>query len=313
MNAQLDPNAQALLTAAAANGLPPVYRIPIEEARERMHRGFTAGEPESIALVLDLAVPREGGDLGLRLYHPEPGTVLPLVVYFHGGGWVVNDVDTHDRICSILAKAARVTVLSVDFGRSPENRYPVAIHDGVDALAWAHDHAAELEADPSRIALAGDSAGATVSIGVALSDTGIDLRHLLAFYPVTDYLEPETDSYRERATGYSLDRDFMEWAFKHYLPVDWDRDDPLLFPLRASDDRLAALPSTLVMTAEFDPLRDEGVAFAERLRGAGVAVEHVHADDQMHGFIMQTRAIPRAAELVARAADSLARAVHPRS
>jgi len=309
MTTPLDPAAQALLDAAAAGGLPPVYRVSIDEARTRMHRGFTSGEPEPIAEMRDFTVSSSDGPVGVRLYHPEPTTALPLVVFFHGGGWTVNDLDTHDRICSVLAKEASVAVVSVDYRLSPEYRYPAAIDDAETAYRWLSTHAAELGADASRIAVAGDSSGATVAVALALrirDSGGAPPRFQLLFYPVTDYLEPETRSYIERGAGYSLSKPFMEWAWKNYLPSDWSRDDPYLFPLRAD---LAGLPPALVMTAEYDPLRDEGVAFARALETAGVPVEHVHADDQMHGFVMQTRAIPRAGELVSLAAAALRRSL----
>lgn len=310
MTHELDPHAQAILDAGKAGGLPPVYRVPIADARTRMHNGFTAGEKEPIDLVRDIVIPAPSGELAARLYHPRPGSTLPVVLFFHGGGWIVNDLDTHDRICSLLAKQADVAVLSVDIRRAPEHRYPAPIEDAETALVWAAQHAGELDADPGSIAVAGDSSGATTAAALALvaRDRGLaPIAFQLLFYPVTDYLDPETDSYREHATGYSLDKEFMEWAWENYLPAEWDRDDPYLFPLRAD---LTGLPPALVMTAGFDPLHDEGAAFAAALSAAGVTVEYIDATDQMHGFIMQTRAIPRAAELVSHAAGSLRRVLH---
>lgn len=298
MSRTLDPESQVLLNAAAASGLPPVYQVEIEEARRRMHAGFTSGEPEPIASVRDLRVAGPGGGLGLRLYTPvAEAVVLPCLLFFHGGGWTVNDLDTHDRLCSLIAKGAGIAVLSVDTRRAPEHKYPAAVEDAFTALLYLTSHGAELGVDTNKLAVGGDSSGGTVATALCLlnrdRETGIGLRGQVLLYPVTDYPEPESSSYAERGTGYSLDRGFMEWSWRNYLPEKgWSRDDPYLFPLQAQD--LHNLPPALIMTAEFDPLRDEGVAYVRRLTEAGVPVRHEHLDNQMHGFAMQTRVIDNA-------------------
>ncbi len=299
---ELDPQAQSLIDAAVASGLPPVYQLPVDESRARMRAAFIQGEPEPIFRRQDLEIPRaDETRLRARAYYPSDDGSLGLLVYFHGGGWIVNDLDTHDRLCSILAKAANCVVLSVDARRSPEVKYPEALDDPLLATRWAASAAGQdaLAADTSRVAVGGDSSGATFAAAVAKKfrdDGGPSLVTQFLMYPVTDYLEPATDSYVERGVGYSLNRDFMVWAWNAYLPLQWERSDPYLFPLEGD---LGGLPPAIIATAEFDPLRDEGIKLAEKLESAGVPVTHVHAHDQMHGFAMQTRAITRAAQLVA--------------
>lgn len=302
----LNPQAQALIDAAVASGLLPVYKLSTEESRARMRAAFIQGAPEQIASTRDLTIPGPSGGLPIRVYHPDPEARLPLVLFFHGGGWTVNDLDTHDRLCSILANESTCVVVAVDYRRSPEAKYPAAVEDAYAALVWASSNGDILNADPSLLCIAGDSSGGTLASAVALltrDRNGPAIRQQVLFYPVTDYLDPETPSYAERGVGYSLNRDFMTWSWENYLPEEWSRDDPYLFPLRAQD--LSGLPSTIILTAEFDPLRDEGAAFARRLQEGGVEVNYIHVDDQMHGFAMQTRAIDRARDLVREVAGAI--------
>ncbi|MFE5400942.1 alpha/beta hydrolase [Streptomyces sp. NPDC056580] len=303
----LDPEAQALLDAAAASGLPPVYTLPHQEARERMRAAFIKGDPEPIDKIEDLRIPAEHGGIPARLYHPAPAETLPLVLFFHGGGWTVNDLDTHDRLCTLLANGSHSVVLAVDYRRAPEHKYPAAADDAWTALLWAAGDQHGLAVNRSRIAVVGDSSGGTLAAALALKARdhgGPAITQQVLFYPVTDYLDPRTASYVTRATGYSLNLPFMQWSWDNYLPATWSRDDAHLFPLRALS--LAGLPPALVLTAEFDPLRDEGIAYAQRLKEAGVRTEHWHFADQMHGFAMQTRAIARARKAVEDVAAHLA-------
>ncbi|WP_158575837.1 alpha/beta hydrolase [Streptomyces corynorhini] len=303
----LDPQAQALIDAAIASGLPPVHSLPAAQARRRMRSAFIWGDPEPIEHRKDLIAPGPAGDLPVRLYHPAPGRRLPLIVFFHGGGWIVNDLDTHDRLCARLAVESSCAVLSVDFRCAPEHPYPAPVEDGYAALVWAASHGDVLGVDTSRVAVAGDSSGGTVATAVCMTARdrgGPVIGQQTLIYPVTDHLDPPTASYRERGTGYSLNRGFMEWAWQAYLPAEWSATDPRLFPLRAAD--LRGLPRTLMLTAEFDPLRDEGIAYADRLSEAGVPTEHWHFDDQMHGFALQTHAIDRARRAVADTARHIA-------
>jgi len=296
----LDSQAQAILDAGAASGLPPVYTIPTADARARMRAAFIRGE-EPLVDRTEVSIPGPNGGLRARLYSPIGGKRFPLILFFHGGGWTVNDLDTHDRLCDLIAAGSNAAVLSVDYRRGPEYPYPAAVDDAYTALQWAESNAHSLGCDGQTFAVAGDSSGGTLAAALTLLSKHrrgprISLQVLL--YPALDYFEPATPSYVERGTGYSLNYDFMAWSWANYLPEEWSRDDQYLFPLQAPD--LGGLPEALILTAEYDPLRDEGIAYAKRLAAASAPslVRHWHLDDQMHGFALQTGTIDRAARML---------------
>jgi acetyl esterase len=307
---QLDPQAHALLEVMQAVGAPAPYTLPVEQAREQMRAALlTRGEPLALHRVEDLRLPDSHGARTLRLYRPRAG-VLPIALFLHGGGWTLNDLDTHDRLCRRLAKRSGWLLASLDYRRAPEHRHPAALEDAHLAYTWLLESADRLEGDASLTALVGESSGATTATALTLllRDTGAPQPafQVLA-YPPTD-VPGRWPSHEERGTGYTLDHPQVQWFIGNYQPLDHDPADPYrdpyLFPLGAPS--LAGLPPALVMTAEFDPLRDEGVAYAQRLAAAGVAVEHLHAADQPHGFLLLDRAIDRAGELIDLLADALA-------
>ncbi len=307
---QLDPNAQALLDVMQAVGAPALHTLPVEQARAQMRAALlTRGQPLALHDVEDVRLPSPHGGLPLRLYRPTPG-LLPIALFLHGGGWTLNDIDTHDALCRRIAKRSGWLVASLDYRRAPEHPHPAALQDARFAYDWLLRSAARLEGDPALVALVGESSGATTATALALllRDTGAPAPALqILAYPMLD-LPDRWPSYEERGSGYTLDRPLARWFVEQNLPPNFDPADPYrdpyLFPLGAPD--LGCLPPALVMTAEFDPLRDEGIAYAKRLAAAGVQVEHVHAEDQMHGFLMTDRAIPRAGKLIDRLADALA-------
>jgi acetyl esterase len=306
MTAQLDPEAAALLEVMRAMGTLKPYALPVEQAREQMRSALvTKGEPIALRGVDDISLPTPHGDLAMRLYRPAAG-VLPVALFLHGGGWTLNDLDTHDRLCRRIARRSGWLVVSLNYRRAPEHKHPAALEDAHIAYRWLLDNAGRIEGDPSRLALVGESSGgATVAcLTLLLRDLGVRLpvSQIIA-YPVADMCD-RWPSYEERGTGYTLDSEFARWSLRNYLPDDYDPSDPYLLPLAAGD--LSGLPPTLLMTAEFDPLRDEGIAYARRLQVAGVAVEHVHVEDQMHGFLLLDRVVARAGELIDRLADALA-------
>jgi acetyl esterase len=312
---QLDPQAQALLDVMRAVGAPALHTLTVEQAREQMRAALlTKGQPQALHRVEDIRLPTPHGALPLRLYRPRPG-LLPVALFLHGGGWTLNDIDTHDRLCRRIAARSGWLLASLDYRRAPEHKHPAALQDARCAYDWLLENAARLEVDSALTALVGESSGATTAAALTLllRDTGAPLPtfQILA-YPPTDAPD-RWPSYEERGAGYTLDRPLVHWFIEHNLPLDFDPADPYrdpyLFPLGASD--LGGLPPALVMTAEFDPLRDEGIAYAERLAAAGVPVERMHADDQMHGFLMVDRAIDRAGELIDRMADALAVRARP--
>jgi acetyl esterase len=308
MSAQLDPQAQALLEAINASGATPLHELPVADARARMRAAFIPRgntPPPTIQNVEDTVLKIPGGDLRMRLYRPGTG-ILPVALFLHGGGWTVNDLDTHDRLCRLLSGRSGWLLASLDYRRAPEHKHPAALEDACFAYRWLLDNAERIEARADCRAVVGESSGATMAAGLTrlLQHTGAPVpTYQVLAYPATD-LPDRWPSYRERGDGYTLDRSQMLWFFDNYLPVDHEPTDPYLFPLAAPD--LEGTPPTLIMTAEFDPLRDEGRAYAQKLAAAGVPVEHVHADDQMHGFLLIDRAVGRAGKLIEQLADALA-------
>jgi acetyl esterase len=307
MTSLLDPEAQGLLDVMAAAGAAPIHTLTVDEARQRMRLAFSPrGAPLAIANVHDVTIPSAQGDLTLRLYRPAEGQ-LPVALFLHGGGWTINDLDTHDELCRRVALGSGWLVASLDFRRAPEHKHPAALEDAYFAYRWLVDNAGRIDANPTVRAVVGESSGATTAAALTLllRDTGGPMPTYQALaYPMMD-VPGRWPSHAERGSGYTLDQDLVEWFFLHAVPEGQDPADPYLFPLCASD--LSGLPPALVMTAEFDPLRDEGVAYAKRLAEAGVSVEHVHGADQMHGFLLLGKAIARAGGLIDRFASALAR------
>lgn len=303
----LDPQAQAILDRAKAAGASPVYFLPVQQARARMEDLFKNPDPpEELYSVEDVVIPAPVRGIGIRVYRPVEDQNLGCLVFIHGGGWSVNSLNTHDSLCRQLSKLANCIVLSVDHRMSPEFKYPAPLEDTYNALQWALNNGSRLGWDAKRIAVGGDSSGGTLATAAAMLNRdrgGPQLAYQLMFYPVTDYYLPGTPSYTENATGYSLNRDFMIWFWQNYLPVNADFNDPYLCPLKAKD--LSGMPPALILTAEYDPLRDEGREYAKRLMESGVPVELWHLEDQMHGFIMQTRVIDRARETLEKVGSKL--------
>jgi acetyl esterase len=308
MTPALDRDAQAVLEAVAASGAPHLSTLSVDEARARVRAVLVSKRPPlPLHDVQDVELPTLNGPLRARIYRPTAGT-LPAALFLHGGGWTVNDLDTHDELCRRLAKQSGWVFFSIEYRKAPDHKHPAAIDDAHLAYRWLRDHAGALGCAASPIALVGESSGATIaaSLSTLLRDLGAPLPdHQVLVYPATDAFD-RWPSYRERGTGYILDRALMRWYFDQYWPQDGTSATPYLVPLAATD--LSGLPPTLMVTAEFDPLRDEGIAYVKRLAEAGVAVEHVHAADQMHGFLLLERAVPSAGALVERIAAWLARA-----
>ncbi len=282
----LDPQALALLDLQALANFPGFHRMSPEAAREAFRaRRSLAGPAEEVKRVEDHTLP---GGLRVRLYDPldssasasRPG---PALIFFHGGGFVQGDLDTIDSPCRSLANASKCLVVSVDYRLSPEHKFPAAVEDAYQATSWAAEQSAELGIDPARIAVGGDSAGGNLAIVTALlarDRCGPRIAFQVLIYPVSNH-SFDTPSYRECADGYGLNREAMEYYWNQYLARPEDGQNPLASPLLAD---LQGLPPALVITAEYDPLRDEGEALADRLREAGVEVEARRYDGQIHGF-----------------------------
>ncbi len=281
----LDPVARTLIDAME-QVFPCVENMEAAEARAMAKEMPPAvEEPEAVAVVYDRTIPGPDGDVPVRVYRPvEGGDPLPVVVYFHGGGWVICDLDTHDGTCRALANGVNAVVVSVDYRLAPEHKFPAAAEDAYEVTSWVAAHADELGVEPSRLAVAGDSAGGNLAAVVALMARdrgGPAITFQLLVYPVTNH-SFDTDSYRENADGYFLHRASMEWYWRQYLADERDGANPYASPLRVEDAR--GLPPGMVITAEFDPLRDEGEAYGRKLAEAGVPFDVRRYDGVFHGF-----------------------------
>lgn len=301
----LHPKAREFLDQFAA-AMPPLGTLGVAETRSSFD-GIVAfgGPPEPVARVENRRIPGPAGEIAVRIYTPEARGPLPVLVYFHGGGWVIGTIETHDPLCRHLAKQAQAVVVSVDYRLAPEHKFPAGPEDCYAATSWVAEHAAELGGDPARVVVGGDSAGGNLAAAVSLMarDRGkpkIALQLLL--YPVTDH-SYETASYRENADGYLLTKQAMVWFWNHYLAKDADGANPYASPLRAKD--VSGVAPAVVVTAEFDPLRDEGEAYAERLRQARVSVKLERYDGIIHGFAMMTGYFEEAQRVVAEAAGAI--------
>jgi len=288
----LDATIAALLAEAERIDPRPIEALGIAEARARGGSVNVAPAlpPEPVAEVRDLIVDTLP-PISARLYRPRSGT-LPLLVYFHGGGWVVGSVAVSDPFCRAVANASGCAVVSVEYRLAPEDRYPAAADDAYAATRWSADHASDLGIDASRIAVGGSSAGGNLAAVVALMarERGTPkLAFQLLHVPVTDH-DFERPSYRANGSGFGLTRSGMRWFWDNYVPDPKLRDEPYASPLRAKD--LAGLPPAHVVTAEFDPLKDEGKAYAERLREAGVATTYVEYPGMVHGFTGMATTVP---------------------
>jgi acetyl esterase len=282
----LDPQAQKVLDATAALGLPPTEQMTPAAARESMRsRTAALGPVEEVARVADHRVPVDGGTIAVRCYYPAGPGPFPAYIYFHGGGWVIGDIETHDGICRSLANHSGSMVASVDYRLAPEHKYPVAAEDSYAATQWVAREAGRLGVDARRMAVGGDSAGGNLAAAVCLMSRdrkGPALALQVLAYPVTQY-SLDTRSYRAYADGYLLTRNAMRWFWDHYLRRAEDGGEPYASPLSAAS--LSGLPAALVMTAEYDPLCDEGEAYAARLREAGVPVTLTRYHGMIHGFL----------------------------
>jgi acetyl esterase len=308
----LDPQAQALLHVLLAKGIPPIHTVTPREARDsyRLRRALTQPDPPPVHVLREHLVPRGQEKLKVREYRPSgvaPGPHLPALVYLHGGGWTIGDLDTHDVLCRTLCNGARCVVLSVDYRLAPEVAFPGAYEDTVAAFQWAAENCDRLGIDGRRIAIGGDSAGGNLAAAACLGLLGESMQPVfqLLIYPATDQ-RAAAPSHQSNGQGYLLTRDSILWFRRQYLPKEVDYLDWRASPLLANS--LVGLPPALVLTAGFDPLRDEGLQYADALSSAGVLAEYVCFERQIHGFISMGRVVREANTAVDLCAAALRRA-----
>jgi len=310
----LHPPARTLLDFIEARGIPPTHTLSPAEARAFYRERRTTTQPEAppVAEVRELNADGPHGTIPVRLYRPlgsTPGAALPVLVYFHGGGWVIGDLDTHDVLCRSLANGAGCAVVSVDYRMGPEHRFPAAVDDVLAATRWVRREAASLGLDAGRLAVGGDSAGGNLAAvaAIAARDAGdLPIAFQLLIYPATD-MRRGHPSHQANGQGYLLTRDTMAYFHDHYI------DDPLhdldwrASPLLHAD--LSRLPPALVLTAGYDPLRDEGMAYAEALTAAGNRAAYVCFERQIHGFITMGKVLDEADTAIALCCAELRRAL----
>ena len=300
----LDPQAKTVLDMINA---APGFDLEGDpaEARAFYEQMNVPDASTPVDRVEDRTLPGPDGEIPVRIYAPNSDSPLPVLVFFHGGGWVIGSIETHDTTCRQLAAGTGCLVVSVDYRLAPENTFPAAPDDCYAATAWVAEHAAEIGGDPARIAVGGDSAGGNLAAVISLMARdrgGPNLAHQLLIYPVTDYAF-ETPSYSENAEGYMLTLPMMKWFWNHYLADPADGAGEWASPLRAAD--LSGLPTATVLTAEFDPLRDEGEAYAKRLGEAGVKTQLTRYDGVFHGFFGMGAMIDKASAAVEEASSAL--------
>lgn len=301
----LHPQVKKVLEQMTAAG-PPLHHLSPTEARQAiLAMRATKGEPEAVGKIEDRLIPGPGGQQAIRIYTPNGRGPFPVLVYFHGGGWVVGSIETVDASCRALTNLVGCIVVSADYRLAPEDRFPAAVDDCYAATRWAALNAASFYGDPTKLAVGGESAGANLAAAVALmaQERGTpSLAAQLLFYPVLNYAF-DTPSYRENAEGYFLTKEMMAWFWRQYLRDETDGDNPYASPLRAR--HLRGVAPALIFTAEFDPLRDEGAAYATRLREAGVPVEYTCCGGLIHGFMGMAKVVEPAGTALERAAAGL--------
>ncbi|MFJ5880230.1 alpha/beta hydrolase [Kitasatospora cineracea] len=321
----LHPQAEALRRQRAEAGTPPLYTRSLAEARaaDLADIRAAAGNPEPVGSVEEFTVPGPDGLLPLRVYRPaataetdatadaetEAAAPLPVLLYLFGGGWTLGSLDTGDAICRRLTNAVGCVTVAAGYRLAPEHPFPAAVHDVAAAAEWVAGHAAELGADPARLAVGGDSAGGNLAAALTLlarERGGPAIRHQLLVYPNTDHAA-DTPSVREHDDPLLFNRHSVAWYWDHYLANPADAANPLASPLRAPS--LAGLPPATVLTAEYDPLRDEGEQYAEALRAAGVPVELRRYDGMPHGFFAMSGVLDGGRDAQRYAADRLREAL----
>jgi acetyl esterase len=309
LSPKLDPTVRQLLEALEAEGSPPLESFSLEEARKLAVESLktVGGTLEPVRSIENLRIPGPECEIPIRVYTPDVPAPCPALVYFHGGGWVVCDLDTHDVVCTAIAHRAGAVVIAVDYRLAPEHKFPAAVLDSYAATTWVSANAKQLGIHPKRISVGGDSAGGNLAAVVSLKsrdEDGPAIALQAMVYPVTDLSSFATPSYQEFGENHYLTKKQMEWFRGHYLRSMEDARDPHASPLLALD--LSELPPALIITAECDPLRDEGAAYAKRLADDGVSVTYTCYSGMIHPFFSLSGVIPQAFDAIQQVANAVA-------
>jgi acetyl esterase len=307
----LDPLVKAFLDQAAALPRPKMWEMPLSLGRQTFAQlmGMVGPKDVPVGKVQNFTIPRSGGDIRVRLYAPVAagGTAHPALIYFHGGGFVVGDLDTHDGLCRLFAHEGNFTVVAVDYRRGPENKWPAPLEDAQAATRWIFENAPSLGIDAGRIAIGGDSAGGLLATSVAQNaraQGGVGIAFQMLLFPVTDF-GARSGSMDRFAVGYFLEKQTIEWCHAQVLVPGSDRT--VISPLHAKD--LSSMPPAYIMLGGYDPLHDQGRAYAEKLIAAGVQVTVADYSEMVHCFIYLQSILPQAHAAVADAASAVARAL----
>jgi acetyl esterase len=306
----VDPQVEVVLKEFAAKGRPPLHELSVDEARSVAEEMVAlAGDPIEVGSIRDISIPVDGAAIGARVYTPNGAGPHPVVVFFHGGGWVICSLDTHDNVCRAICRDADAVVVSVAYRMAPEHRFPTAAHDCFAATRWVADNASSFGGDANRLAVCGDSAGGNLSAVVsqmARDAGGPALAFAALIYPAVD-MTAEGGSMVDNAHGYFLEEDTMHWFMDHYLSPE-ERSHPMASPLLHLD--LSGLPPCFIATCEYDPLRDEGEAYGAALRANGVAAENKRYDGLIHAVINMTGVLDGGRTLIADVGSRLHAALH---
>ena len=305
----LDPLVKGFLDQMAAVPGPKMSEAGAQIARETFVGLMQLVGPKDVPVgkTENLAVPGPGGPIPIRIYTPVAAgrDPMPALIYYHGGGFVIGNIETHDGLCRLMANEGGFRVISVDYRLTPEHKYPAAIDDAFAALAWVGANAANIGVDANRIAVGGDSAGGALAaevVQLAKLKGGLTVACQMLLFPVVQVGEV-TSSLREFAVGYFLEKETLDWFYDSYLPPNADKSDPKISPLRAKD--LSGLPPAYVMLGGYDPLHDEGAQYAEKLRAAGVKVTVADYPGMVHCFIYMQSFLPQAHEALASASKAV--------
>ncbi|WP_174734868.1 alpha/beta hydrolase [Mesobacillus harenae] len=303
----LHPQASALLKMMESNGMPALEEQSPQDARQMyIQSSQILAKPVKVVHTEDRLIKGYEGDILIRIYSPEGDGPKPALVYYHGGGWVIGNIETHDALCHSLAAISECKVISVDYSLAPESKFPVAVEDAYLAVQWASDNASELNIDKSSLAVGGDSAGGNLAAAVcymAIDRKGPSIAYQMLFYPSTGF--ELTDSYVKYSEGYYLNKSTMEWFRAQYLNNVEDTKNPLAAPMLIPEAETALLPPAYIVTAEYDPLSDGGEAFSRKLKDAGVEVKYVCYSGMIHGFFCMTEVLEDGKKAVENAALEL--------